>query len=256
MRIIDLSVAMANGVPADPPFQRLNIEYTGHEEGADIIVGLFPGLERPDLPEGLGWAVETVTLSTHNGTHVDAPWHYHPTMDHGTPASTIDEVPLDWFLRPGVKLDFREYADGYVVTAEDIERELAAIGYELQPFDIVLMNTAAGAAYGDEDYIHRGCGFGREATLYLTERGVRVVGTDAWSWDAPFIFTQRKFAETGDASLIWEGHKAGRDAGYCQIEKLTNLDLLPSTGFTVSCFPAKIERASAGWTRAVAIVDQ
>ena len=58
-----------------------------------------------------------------------------------------------------------------------------------------------------------------------------------------------------DATLIWEGHKAGRHIGYCHLEKLHNLDQLPSTGFTVSCFPVKIERASAGWTRAVAIID-
>ena len=254
MRLIDLSVTMDNDVPAEPPFQRLGIRYTLHREGADAIAGLFPGLRPDDLPEGLGWAVETVTLSPHNGTHVDAPWHYHPTTGGGRPARTIDQLPLDWFHRPGVKLDFRAVPDGEVVGAKAIERELERIGHELRPHDIVLMNTAAGAAYGDEDYIHRGCGFGREATLYLTDHGVHVVGTDAWSWDAPFLYTARRYAETGDASLIWEGHKAGMVAEYCQLEKLHNLDQLPPTGFTVSCFPAKIARASAGWTRAVAIL--
>jgi kynurenine formamidase len=82
-----------------------------------------------------------------------------------------------------------------------------------------------------------------------------VTGTDGWSWDAPFIHTAKRYAETRDASLIWEGHKAGRHIGYCHIEKLHNLEALPSTGFTVSCFPTKIEGASAGWTRAVAIID-
>lgn len=95
---------------------------------------------------------------------------------------------------------------------------------------------------------------GRDATLHLTSFGVRVVGTDGWSWDAPFSHTARRYAETGDASLIWEGHKAGREAGYCQIEKLHNLESLPADGFTVVCFPAKIRNASAGWTRAVAIL--
>ena len=254
MPIIDLSVALANDVPADPPFQRLRIDYTDHDEGAVIMSDLFPGLAVSDLPGAKGWAVETVTMSTHNGTHVDAPWHYHPTMDGGAPANTIDEVPLDWFFRPGVRLDFREYPDGYVVQPTDLQRELDRIEYELQPFDIVLMNTAASAAYGNESYIDRGCGFGRDATLFLTDRGIRVVGTDAWSWDAPFSATSAKFAETGDASIIWEGHKAGAEAGYCQIEKLTNLDLLPNSGFTVSCLPVKVERGSAGWTRAVAIL--
>jgi kynurenine formamidase len=96
---------------------------------------------------------------------------------------------------------------------------------------------------------------GYDATMYLTSRGVRVTGTDAWSWDAPFSYTAEKVKETGDTSLIWEGHKAGRDIGYCHLEKLHNLEALPPFGFTVSCFPHKIKGASAGWTRAVAIID-
>ncbi len=60
----------------------------------------------------------------------------------------------------------------------------------------------------------------------------------------------------GDASIIWEGHKAGRVIGYSHVEKLYNLEVLPSTGFSVVMFPTKIYRGSAGWTRAVAIVDR
>jgi kynurenine formamidase len=97
---------------------------------------------------------------------------------------------------------------------------------------------------------------GREATLYLTSRGVRVTGTDAWSWDAPFIHTARRYAETKDASLIWEGHRAGMEIGYCHIEKLGQLDQLPATGYMIACFPFKIEGASAGFTRAVAIFEE
>lgn len=255
MRILDLSIPTDDVTVADPPFQRVRIDYTSHAEGAHAIANLFPGMSVDQLPDNLGWAVETVTLSTHNGTHVDAPWHYHPTMDGGAPASTIDELPLDWFFRPGVKLDFREYPDGYVATASDVRRELDRAEHDLQPYDIVLMNTAAGAAFGQDEYVDRGCGFGRDATLFLTGHGVRVVGTDGWSWDAPFSFTRQRWEETGDASLIWEGHKAGIEAGYCQIEKLSGLEQLPPTGFTVACFPARIARASAGWTRAVAIID-
>jgi kynurenine formamidase len=176
-------------------------------------------------------------------------------MDHGKRAITIDEVPIDWCLQPAVKLDFRHFSDGYVATAGDVEAELARIGHTLSPLEIVLVNTAAGAAYGRPDYVAKGCGMGREATLYLLERGVRVTGTDGWSWDAPFIHTMTKYRETGDASLIWEGHKAGREIGYCHIEKLYNLEALPSTGFMVSCFPVKTRAASAGWTRAIAIID-
>jgi kynurenine formamidase len=254
-RIVDLSVALKAGIASDPPNMLPSITYSDHAEGARWFMQYFPGLRMEQLPDGQGPAMEQVTISTHNGTHFDAPWHFHSTMDGGKPAMTIDQVPLDWCFAPGVKLDFRDKPDGYVCTADDMRRELDRIGHTLKPLDIVLVNTAAAAAYGQPDYIDRGCGIGREATLYLTERGVRVTGIDGWSWDAPFSATRKRFAETGDASLIWEGHKAGRDIGYCHMEKLANLDQLPPHGFMVACFPVKIERASAGWTRAVAIFE-
>ncbi len=252
-RIVDLSVALETGIMSDPPRNLPEIEYHDHHGTADVFTSIFPGLTVDDLPGGEGWAVETLKVSTHNGTHLDAPWHFHSTMNNGERAITIDEVPLEWCFNPGVKLDFRHFPDGYVATAEDVEVELARIGHELSPFEIVVVNTAAGARYGHDDYVSTGCGMGREATLYLLERGVRVTGTDAWSWDAPFVHTARRFAETGDAGLIWEGHRAGMDIGYCHIEKLANLDQLPPTGYTIACFPWKIRAASAGFTRAVAI---
>ena len=155
-----------------------------------------------------------------------------------------------------MKLDFRHFPDGYVVTAADVEQELARIGHALSPLEIVLVNTSAGTRYGQPDYVGTGCGMGRDATLYLLERGVRLTGTDAWSWDAPFSFTARRYAEDHDASIIWEGHRAGRTIGYSHIEKLHNLESLPANGFEVSCFPVKVHPASAGWTRAVAIFDE
>jgi kynurenine formamidase len=97
---------------------------------------------------------------------------------------------------------------------------------------------------------------GKAATMWMLERGVRLVGTDAWSWDAPFSITREKIAATGNAELIWEGHRAGREIGYSHLEKLHNLEQLPPDGFEVVCFPVKVHRASAGWTRAVAIVQE
>jgi kynurenine formamidase len=254
-RIIDLSIYLENDVVSDPPAFAPKIEYFSHENSFHQMAPFFPGLTQQDLPDAAVWAVETVQLSTHNGTHLDAPYHFHPTMNRGERAITIDEVDLDWCFQPGVKLDFRHFPDGYVVTAADVEAELARIGHTLQPLEIVVVNTRAGSRYGQPDYVSAGCGMGYEATMYLLERGVRLTGTDAWSWDAPFVHTAGKYAETHDASLIWEGHKAGRHIGYCHLEKLHNLESLPADGFVVSCFPHKIRGASAGWTRAVAIVD-
>jgi kynurenine formamidase len=258
-RFVDLSIYLENDVLSDPPAMKPNIDYIRHDVGAEQMSAFFPGLDSAALPDGEGWAIEFVQLCTHNGTHLDAPYHFHPTMNEHSGgkerAITIDEVPLEWCFQSGVKLDFRHFPDGYVVTAGDIEAELERIEHTLSPLEIVLVNTAAGGAYGDSDFVSRGCGVGYEGTMYLLEQGVRVTGTDAWSWDAPFDKTAVRFAETGDASLIWEGHKAGRHIGYCHLEKLHNLESLPNTGFTISCFPHKIRGASAGWTRAVAIID-
>ena len=254
-RFVDISVPLEARIASDPPGLEPKITYQDHKSGIAVIERMM-GFGADKLPDGEGWASEKVEITTHNGTHLDAPYHYHSTMNNGERSWTIDEIPLDWCFRPGVKLDFRDKPDGYVVTADDVEKELARIGYTLQPLDIVVVNTAAGQRYGEPDYVGRGCGMGREATLYLTQRGVRVTGIDGWSWDAPFQFTRKRIEETGNYALFWEGHKSGREIGYCHIEKLHNLEALPPFGFMVSCFPVKVARASAGWTRAVAIFEE
>ncbi|MEM9580440.1 MAG: cyclase family protein [Pseudomonadota bacterium] len=254
-RLVDLSVALEADIQSDPPVMLPEIEYMTHDQTAEQVMSFFPGLKKEDLPQGEGWAVEKMTVFTHNGTHLDAPYHHHSTMNGGERAITIDEVPLEWCFSHGVKLDFRHFDDGYIVTPDDIDAELERIGHSLSPLDIVLVNTSAAAFYGQPEYLIKGCGMGRDATLHLLNQGVRLTGTDAWSWDAPFAITAKRYAETQDASLIWEGHRASMDIGYCHIEKLTNLEQLPGSGFKVSCFPFKIKAASAGFTRAVAIFE-
>ena len=255
-RFVDISVPLEMGIVSDPPIMLPEIEYMTHAQTAEQVMAFFPGLKREDLPGGEGWAVERLQIATHNGTHLDAPYHHHSTMNNGERAITIDEVPLDWCFNPGVKLDFRHFDDGYIVQPSDVEAELKRIGHDLRPLDIVVVNTSAGDHYGQPDYLMKGCGMGRDATLYLLEKGVRVTGTDAWSWDAPFALTAQEYAKSHDPAIIWEGHRASMDIGYCHMEKLSNLDTLPGNGFEISCFPYKIKGASAGFTRAVAIFEE
>jgi kynurenine formamidase len=254
-RIIDLSISLDGEVHCDPPEMVPKITYLTHIPMAKMLEGLFPGLRAADLPDGEGWASEFVQCTTHSGTHMDAPWHFASTMNLGERARTIDEIPLDWCMRPGVKLDFRHLPDGYVAMPADIDAELARTGARIDPLTIVVVNTAAGARYGHPDYMSRGCGMGRAATLHLLKMGVKIVGTDAWSWDAPFEHTRARFSRDHDPSIIWEGHKAGRDMEYFQMEKLANLEAIGSHGYLIACFPIKVARASAGWTRTVAIVQ-
>src|SRR5471030_2804860 len=155
-RFVDLSIYLENDVISDPPPFGPKIQYHKHEQTAGQIAQFFLGLKKEDLPDGAGWAVENVNLSTHNCTHLDAPYHCHPTMNKGERAITIDEVPLEWCFQPGVKLDFRDKQDGHVITAQEVEDELKRIGHELSPLEIVVVNTRAGSRYGNDDYVNSG----------------------------------------------------------------------------------------------------
>ena len=204
------------------------------------------------LRDGEGWAVDTFTrFGTHNSTHLDAPWHYNSTIG-GEPAQTIDELPLDWFFNPGVVLDFHERADGEAIDVDDLEPALAAAGHELKPKDIVLVRTGRDAFLEAPDYMARGPGVSAAATHWLYDRGVRVMGIDAWGWDRP-LWMQAEDAKTERRTgIFWAAHQA--DLAYSQIERLANLDQLPPTGFTVACFPLRLVGGSAAPARVVAIL--
>lgn len=256
-RFVDLSISIESGLPSDPEMMIPKIDYLDHAQGAEQMKDFFPGVKKDQLPGGLGWAVEFLTLTTHSGTHLDAPYHYHPTMDKGKDALTIDEIPLEWCFNDGVVLDFRQKNDGERITIEDLDKELGRIDYEIKPLDIVLIQTGAEDAWGTQEYLVKGAGMERESTLYLLKKGVKVVGIDAWSWDRPLPFLAKEFQETGDPKVVWEAHFAGIEIGYCHMEKMANLSAIGRPhGFTVCCFPIKIKGASAGWTRPVAIVDE
>lgn len=253
---IDLSIDLEAGLPCDPPEMIPKINYVDHTLGAEQMLKFFPGITKDQLPEGLGWSLEMLELTTHSGTHLDAPYHYHPTMDKGKKALTIDEVPLEWCFNDGVVLNFTHKADGEPITADDVEAELKRINYKLKPLDIVLVHVGADQAWGKPEYLVKGAGMTRESTLYLLDQGVKVVGIDAWSWDRPLPYLAEEFKKNGDPSVIWEAHFAGIEKGYCHMEKMTNLDKIPKPhGFKVACFPVKIKGASAGWTRPVAIIE-
>jgi kynurenine formamidase len=253
MRIIDLSAPIASTPPDALPYERIEIAYADHAQGAREVERLFqigPRLRR----DGEGWAVELFTrLHTHSVTHVDAPWHYNSRIQ-GRKSATIDELPLEWFFSDGVVLDFVDKKDGERVTADDIESALAKIGYELKPLDIILIRTGRDAFYGSSDYSRRGCAVDVAATRWLFERGIRVMGIDAWGWDGPLDRQARETLARDEPGIFWASHQA--DLPYSQIERLVNLAALPPFGYKVACFPLKIQHGSAGPARVVAILAE
>jgi len=251
MRFVDLSAPIQPDPAELPELLRTEIAYADHAQGARDIAAMF-GVAPALLRDGEGWAVETfLRFGTHNSTHVDAPWHYNSTIA-GERAKTIDELPLEWFHAPGVVLDFTAKADGDAVSAAELQAELERVGHTLAPLDIVLVRTGRDAAYGRPEYMGLGPGVTADATRWLHDRGVRVMGIDAWGWDQPLWMQAEAAKAAGEPGIFWAAHQA--DLEYSQIERLVNLGALPPTGFTVSCFPLRIAGASAAPARVVAML--
>jgi kynurenine formamidase len=246
--LYDLSDCLSN---ATSSFEFNKHEITYLEPDVTAADSVTWGLGPDYWPDGVALSAEIVTLSTHSGTHVDAPLHYGPAERGET--RTIDEVPLEWCYGAGVLLDFTEHDRVAGITRPDVEAELARIGHTLKPLDIVLVMT--GTDLKEPGYESRHPGLRVDATEFLVDSGVKLIGIDAWGLDRPFELMVDD-ARAGSAQF-WESHLLGRRKEYCQIERLANLDALPRpTGFIVSAFPFKLERASAGWARVVAIFDE
>jgi len=251
MKLVDLSTLIAPSPESVPAYLRTEIAYNTHAQGAAQAQAILK-VPASVFRHGEGWATETITnLGTHDSTHIDAPWHYNSEIQ-GQRAQTIDELPLEWFFSDAVVLDMSSKADGDAMDVADVEQELARIGYELKALDIVLVRTGRDAFYNQPDYIFRGCGVTANATHWLFERGIRVMGIDAWGWDSPLDGQAKAALTSGKDGVFWAAHQA--DLPYAQIERLVNLGGLPPFGFKVSCFPLKIKNGSAGPARAVAIL--
>jgi kynurenine formamidase len=82
------------------------------------------------------------------------------------------------------------------------------------------------------------------------------MGIDAWGWDAPLAVQAENARASNRSDIFQAAHYLGVEKEYCHMERLANLDQLPSTGFTVCAFPLKVKGGSAGPTRAVAMIDE
>jgi kynurenine formamidase len=252
-KIIDLSVCHENN--ATEPFPP-TIEQSPHEKGVERLAKVA-GIKPTDFPESTALATDFVNSSTHSGTHVDAPFHYGPLCE-GNPSKTVDQVPLEWCIGPGVVLDMTHKAPGDEIMPNDLEEALDKINYTLKPGDIVLLYTGCDKYWGTDTatYLAMQSGLGIEGLDWLLDRGIRTIGIDAWTLDRPVQAMVESFRKTGNKQHLWASHYHGRKREYLQIEKLANLGSLPTSyGFTVSALPVKIKGGTAGWCRAVAIYN-
>jgi len=251
VRIIDLSKPIRFN-RNDPFFMQVKIKHKRH--GAARLLVRLLGLPFRLFPSDFaGWADDTITkMGVHATTHIDAPWHYGPASG-GKRAQTIDEIPLERCIGPGVVLDMTHKADNDPIVVEDMEAALAKTGAVLSEETIVLIRTGRDKLLGTKAYWKTGTGMSAAATEWLLDRGISVMGIDQWGWDLPFQAQIAKSKATGDNTLFWEAHRVGQRRPYWHMEQLTNLGALPPHGFEVAVFPLRIVGASAAPARVVAI---
>lgn len=247
-RLVDLTLPLESAVSEPEP---IAIEWIDHRQGAALLMKEAP--ER--FPDGLGLSLERVKMTSHSGTHVDAPIHYGP-LSEGQTARCIDELPLEWFFGYGLVLHCEGDFDQTVSRAE-IENALKHQRLKLQKGNLVLIYTGADRLWGREEYFTSFRGISREGVLWLLNQGIKVIGVDSFGFDAPFCRMIEKFRKTGNREELWPCHMLGRDREYCQIERMTNLACLPkSKKFLMCCFPIKLKGCGAGQTRAVAFLEK
>ncbi|MEM7103737.1 MAG: cyclase family protein [Bacteroidota bacterium] len=252
MKIIDLSKPIKYN-KEDPWFMKVKIKHKPHRK-AKMLLRIL-GLPKRLFPKNfLGWADDQIVkMGVHSTTHIDAPWHYSPTVD-GKPAKTIDEIPLEWCYGDGIVIDMTHKADFDEITVDDIQVFLQKENITLAEGMIVLIKTGRDKFNGTKDFHKVGTGMSAEATEWLIDQGIKVMGIDSWGWDLPLPYMIQKAKETNDSEYFWRAHLVGQRKEYCHIEQLVNLDALPISGFKVAVFPLKIIGASAAPARVVAMI--
>ena len=229
------------------------VEFVDHQAGAKIMCGLF-NCPQEDLPEGEGWAEDNIKISSHLGTHVDAPWHYGSTTA-GKPAKKIDEIPLEELYCDAVVLDLTaKKGTGSGVTVDELQAALKTADYKIKKGDAVLLRFDHDKFGLTDPLRYNYPGMTRESTLWLAEQGAKIGGTDAIGWDRPFPVMVADYQRTKDKRFIWDAHFACRDVEFYVVQQLANLDKLPPHGFKVSFFPVLLVGASAAPSRVVAFL--
>jgi len=265
MTIIDLSL------PIDEEafeVHKVEIERISHKDGVEKFNRVIMGktlkgrinfllgkriLKATDVPEGEFLSLETVHSPVHVGTHLDYTFHY-GTKSEGKASKTADEIPLEYCFQNGVRLDLRKKKSAEEITAKDLEAALKEINYSLKPLDIVLFWTGADKFYGTPKYFSEYPGVGISAIDFLMDRGIKVFGVDTMGIDRPYKFMLKEFMETRNPEKFYPAHFYGRKREFIHIERLGNLGNLPgATGFKIICFPVRIRRTGAAWSRVVAI---
>lgn len=226
-RIVDLTYALGDGVPAWPGDQRtFEAEIKGQPDKDGYFSRSF-------------WTLE------HFGTHLDAPAHFPPGK------TTVDEILPERLLGSVVLIDIRQQAaesPDYRLNAHDVQSWEERHG-QIPAGAIVLARTGWSARWPDEaryrnqdaDGVMHFPGFSVGAVEVLIERKVSGLGIDTLSVDY-------------GPSSRFEVHRRSHGAGLYHLENLADLSLLPESGAFLIVAPIKLQGGSGGPVRVFAVI--
>ncbi|MCP5107822.1 MAG: cyclase family protein [bacterium] len=210
MKVIDLTHTITPGMPVYP--------------GSDPPVIAVPYTVAND-----GFEERNIALSSHTGTHIDAPSHI---IQGG---AALDHLPISHFTGCASRIDLTRIKGTEITPAHLKPHENLIASSEF-----ILLYSGWSRYWGDPRYFEGFPVLNPDAASLLAGFPLKGIGIDMLSVD-----------ENGSTSLPIHNILLGR--GILLIENLTRLEQLPRTGFTFCCFPLKVEEADASPIRAAAL---
>jgi len=215
MKIIDLTLTVSDKIPT------------------------FPGSPQPSfIPwENVkedGYNLELLFLSTHTGTHMDAPYHF---LEKG---AKIHEISLKKLVSEAVLIQCRKKG-GESITKTDIQKFEKKYG-KIDGFSSVIFYTGWQKNLQKKYYFTKNPGLSVSAAKYLASKNVSLVGIDSPSID---LGTDSKFSV----------HQIFAKKGMLIVENLANLEKIKSSKFHLVVLPLKLKNATGSPVRAIAFVE-
>jgi kynurenine formamidase len=233
--VTDLSHTISEDDPTFIGHQRTLIwNHLSHEETQKM------GLTKPPY----SYKVVGFTMCDHSNTHVDAINHVVNEVD----ARAVHQLPLEWFMAPGVWFDFSHKDPSSYITREDIEMAILKTGVTIQPQSVVLYYTGWYKKWKEPyNYIKGYPGLDRSAMEYLNDLGAISIGADA-----PSIDSHHEVAVVKEQPA----HIVCREREILNMENLAQVDMIPAHEFWFIGLPLKIKDGSGSPFRGVAIVPK
>ena len=222
----------------------IDLSHTIHDE-----IQIYPGDPRPSIKRGLTHEkdychVDVLTLGSHTGTHIDAPYHF---LKEG---KKIDELPVQRFVGDGVLVDVSAKSDRELIEPGDVE----PYENEIAAGDFVILNTGRDKYFGTSRYYFHPY-LSVEGARLLVKMGVSLVGIDALNVDPTYYGSMDSESAAkylpDEEEYGYPVHDILLGNDILIVENLCNLDKIKQVKGVYSFLPLKLKGSDGSPLRAV-----